>query len=137
MRFIADDGKIFNTIDECEEYEKVQNQGKEIAIVLNNYVTIYDEHGQELTPTTNWEDNISDYLDIIAKFITYESYFIKIDTDNDVWEKVYNYFYNEYGVYLPHFCGLWRYSLDDHEWIEFKKDYDNFKKMWAPMGIFE
>lgn len=45
MKFIADDGKIFDTIAECEEYEHMENEGKKIAELWQKYITTYNKNG--------------------------------------------------------------------------------------------
>lgn len=135
MKFIADDGKIFDTMEECEEYEKIQSEGKEIAALWYGFITMYDEDGDVIKSQFSWDKEIKDYLDDTAAKIVDESWFIKIECDDCSWDKIYHYFINECGVYLPKDRGIWRYDNMMDEWVEFNKDYEEFKKKWTPVGI--
>ena len=135
MKFIADDGKIFDTMEECEEYEKMQDKGKEIAVLWHDFITTYDEDGEVVKSKFNWNKQTKDYLDNTSEIICNEAWFIKIDCSASDWEKITKYFNNEYGNYLPEYeKDTFRYSSDD-EWISFHKDYTAFKEKWASVGV--
>ena len=137
MKFIADDGQIFDTMEECEEYEKMNSEGKEIAILLNNYITMYDEKGSMIESSYDVKENIKLYLDDTANiFASDNTAFLNVDCTNSEWGKIKKYFSSEYGLILPSYArGFFRYNYEEGYWISFHKDYEEFRKKWAPMGI--
>lgn len=135
MKFIADDGKIFDTMEECEEYEKIQSEGKEIAMLWHNFITIYDEYGEVMESQFDWEEETTNYLCDTANICCDDTIFIKIDCPEYDWEKIKDYFVNEYGTYLPDYAkDIFRYNEND-EWVNFRKEYETFKKKWALVGV--
>lgn len=135
MKFIADDGKIFDTIEECEEYERIQSDGKEVAMLWHNFITMYDDDGNVVASTSNWDKETKDYLDHTNDICLDEAWFIKIDCSASDWEKITEYFTNEYGTYLPHYKkDMFRYTKNE-KWVSFHEDYANFKKKWASVGV--
>ena len=136
MKFIADDGKIFDTMEECEEYEKMNNEGKEIAQLWYNSIITYDETGHMIESSYDYKYDIKSYLDDTAAIVSDNTIFLVINSTRDEWEKIKNYFDKEYGLILPSYVrGFFRYDYETEHWINFSKDYDEFKKKWAPMGI--
>lgn len=137
MKFIADDGKIFDTMDACEEYEKMNNEGKEIAQLWYNYITMYDETGHMIESSYDFKNNIKSYLDDTANLIAADNTaFLSMDCTSGEWKKIEKYFSNEYGLTLPSYArGFHRYDYEWGQWISLHKDYEEFKKKWAPMGI--
>lgn len=130
MKFIADDGMIFNTMEECEEYEKVQSKGKEVAMLWHGFITMYNVDGEVVKSKFNWDKQTKDYLENTSEIICDEAWFIKIDCSASDWEKITNYFRNEFGTYLPHYeKDIFRYTLTE-EWISFHEDYAAFKEKW-------
>lgn len=136
MKFIADDGKIFDTMGECEEYEKMNNEGKEIAQLWYNYITTYDATGHMIESSYEYTKEIKSYLDDTAYIVTDDTIFLDIDCTSDEWGKIRKYFAEEYGLILPSYArGFFRYDFETEHWISFHKDYEEFKEKWAPMGI--
>lgn len=135
MKFIADDGKIFDTMEECEEYEKVQSSGKEIATLWHDFVTMYDDDGEVIKSKFNWIKETKEYLYHTSDILCNEAYFIKIDCSASDWKKIKEYFMDEYGAYLPNYeKDVFRYT-DNEEWISFHEDYAAFKKKWTSVGV--
>lgn len=136
MKFIADDGKIFDTMEECEEYEKMNNCGKEIAQLWYNYITTYDETGHMIESSYDFKKDIKSYLDDTEAIVADDTIFLSIDCTKCEWEKIKKYFNEEYGLVLPSYArGLFRYDYEVEKWISFNNDYEEFKKKWSPMGI--
>lgn len=138
MKFIADDGQIFDTMEECEEYEHMANEGKKIAELWQKYVTTYNKNGEVTESTYDIDKNISSFLEETSELLyTDESSFIRIDDSDDYdWNTICKFFRDEYGTILPNKKGLWRYDWEWGEWVTFEEEYRNFKNKWAPMGIF-
>lgn len=135
MKFIADDGKVFDTMEECEEYEKMNDEGKGVAALWHDFITMYDDDGEVIKSKFNWGKQTKDYLDHISETICNEAWFIKIDCSASDWEKITDYFSNEYGTYLPHYeKDIFRYTSNE-EWVSFHKDYTTFKEKWTSVGV--
>lgn len=136
MKFIADDGKIFDTMEDCEEYEKINNEGAEIARLWYNNITAYDGTGHKIESSYDFKKDIKSYLDDTANIIVDDTVFLNIDCTSCEWEKIKKYLYKEYGLILPSYTrGHSRYSYTTEKWINFLDDYEEFKEKWAPMGI--
>ena len=136
MKFVADDGKIFNTMEDCEEYEKMCNVGKKIAQLWYNNVTTYDNEGRQTEPDSE-VNNTYNYLKEVCNIMDEcdESAFINIQCNHNEWMEILHFFNTEYGISLPTEKGLWRYDNDENEWVNFEKELETFKKSWAPLGI--
>ena len=136
MKFIADDGKIFDTLEECEEYEKLNNEGNKIAQLWYDCITTYDDTGHTIESLYDYKKDVKSYLDDTAAIVTDYAIFLDIGCTSDEWKKINKYFYKKYGLVLPSYVrGLSRYDYEEEHWISFSNDYDEFKKRWAPMGI--
>lgn len=149
MRFIADDGKIFDTAEECREYEEKEdnkvktdeNSGKEIAELWDNYICTYNSEGHEIKPRYN-QENFKDYLNDVEDILESASFIIICCTDEE-WEKISKYLRVKYNICcLPSYhgprlmpLGLWRYDTFTADWIKFSEEYENFKATWAPMNV--
>lgn len=136
MKFIADDGKIFDTMEECEEYEKVLGEGKEVAVLWHDFITMYDNDGKVIRSTFNYDKETHNYLNHTNDICLNEAFFIRIDCSAYDWEKITNYFSNEYGAYLPSYeKDIFRYDTSNDEWVSFHEEYTNFKEKWASVGV--
>lgn len=136
MKFIADDGKIFDTMEECEEHEKMCGIGKEIAQLWYNNVITYSDGGRQTEPDSEVNDTynyLKEVYDIMSDCD--ESAFIDIHYSYNEWMKIREYFDEEYGIDIPAENGLWRYDNDNYEWVNFKEELKTFKEKWAPLGI--
>lgn len=136
MKFVADDGKIFDTMEECEEYEKMNGEGQEIARLWYDYVTTYNMAGKITEPLSSVK-NTKLFLHEVSEIISDsdDSAFIYIAPDCP-WEKIRDYLYEEYGYELPDDGdGFWRYDDEKCEWIRFENEFKNFKANWVPVGI--
>ena len=134
MKFIADDGKIFDTMEECEEHEKISNS-KYIAMMWYMSITMYDVDGKVVRSIFKWDKDTKDYLDNTNDICCNEARFIKIDCSADGWEKIINYFADEYDTYLPDYeKDIFRYTIDD-EWVSSREEYAALQKRWEVVGV--
>ena len=138
MKFIADDGKIFDTMAECEEYEHMENEGKKIAELWQKYITTYNKNGGVTESTYAIDKDPSLCLEETSELLfTDEVSYIRIDCSDDYdWNTICEFFRDEYGTILPKKKGFWRYDWEWGEWVNFEEEYKKFKNNWAPMGIF-
>lgn len=136
MKFVSDDGKFFDTMEECEEYEKMNNEGREIAQLWKNNITTYDGTGDIIESSYDFKKDIKSYLEDTADIVVKDVIFIHIASTSGEWGKIKTYLYQEYGLILPSYTrGLWRYDNNTQHWISFHNEYEEFKEKWAPMGI--
>ena len=132
MKFVADDGQIFDTMEECEEYEKIQTEGSVIAQLWMNNITIYDGNGNVRNPL--FDNDIAAYLNSIANALNGdESSFITISANCAEWDKIRDYFKSEFGSILPEHPGIWRYDWDDHKWKNYYKELQTFLGHWEAL----
>lgn len=125
MKFVADDGTIFDTMEECQEYERNNDTGY-IKELIQKYITLYDSFGRELTlidtPT---------YLDDFDNIFRDDTCYIKVNSlIDDEYSVVCDYFFNEYGTCLPSYSGIWRYNDSDCEWHRLSDEIDELMYHW-------
>ena len=64
MRFLSDDGKVFNTADECKEYEDSKKKNDEREELKKKYLReLKDEYTKLLHNINEWLDSYNNYLD--------------------------------------------------------------------------
>lgn len=137
MKFIADDGKIFDTMEECEEYEHMANEGKKIAELWQKYIITYNKNGEVTKAVHTIDEDVSLFLEETSELLyTDESSYIKINCDNYNWNIICKFFHDEYGTILPKTNGIWRYDWEWGQWKSFEEEYKDIKNKWAPVGIF-
>lgn len=135
MKFVADDGKVFDTMEECEEYEKMGEEGRKIARLWYNYVTTYDSIGQITEPSSDLNDTANFLNDICGIINCQDSSFICIASDCVEWKEICDFFRFEYGAILPESTGTWRYDWKELKWVSLRAEVETLKNNWAPMGI--
>lgn len=130
MKFIADDGRVFNNYDDCAEYERTHGKIIEYANLFYDGITLYDEDGNISQPKvdiSNAEKYWKELIDILdgAK----ASYF-SIEIENDEWKEITDFILEEYGIPLPPSRGLWRYDWPSNEWVTFSTELKKFLNVW-------
>lgn len=131
MKFIADDGKVFEDYDECEKYETAQ---KNSYIVENwhNYVLMFDDEGTRISINTDVNE-ITTYLDEIEHLISNDTFYLIINKKCN-WEPISKYLYEEYGLALPENTGIYRWDSSSEEWISFNEEVERLNNRWNPLG---
>ena len=129
MKFIADDGRVFDTMDECEEYERLRVRVT-IAMMWHTSITMYDVDGKEVESAFRWNEDTKDYLDDTHDIYCNEAQFIKIDCSADIWEKIKNYFEKEYDTYLPDYEKDVLRCVNDIDWISFNVEVQRLIERW-------
>lgn len=125
MKFIADDGTVFDTMEECQEYEE-NSDANYVKELIQKYITLYDSFGRELTiidtPT---------YLDDFNDTFCRDACYIKVNSlIDDEYSVVRDYFFNEYGACLPSYSGIWCYDDSDNEWCRLSDEIDELMYRW-------
>lgn len=132
MKFVADDGKIFDTMEECEEYES-RSERNDIAQLWHKYVITYDQQGTITEPDSDVE-NTQNFLREVNDIIDSDDCtFICIEDACLEWNKIYDYFYIEYGSILPKSQGTWRYDWENDKWCSFEEELEKLRNHWNPI----
>lgn len=132
MKFMANDGKIFDTMEECKEYE-TKIGAIPLAYYWYNNITMLDKTGRPLR--LNIDPTHPDYLKRLVSFLdSDEIYYLIIPKkcDNDVqWEKLCDFINNEYSINIAISSGVWRWN--EYEWCNFENEYKEFMNLWKPI----
>ena len=130
MKFVADDGKVFENYDECEEYEKEQKNSY-IVEDWRNYILMFDDEGTLISIDTN-VDEITAYLAEIAERILGEVFYLIVNEKCN-WKPIRKYFYEEYGIALPENTGTYRWNSD--EWISLDEEIKKLNNHWKSLNF--
>lgn len=109
--YMADDGAIFATPEECEAYEKE----KSTKLFNNANVLFFDEEGRLLEGSFTYLMEQSCYMYIH----TQEDFYKLVKINNSKPEYHYN---------LPECAGLWRYNFATDEYEDYKKQLNEYKE---------
>ena len=125
MKFVADDGTIFDTMEKCQEYEQ-SNNASYVKELIQKYITIYDSFGRELD-VTDTPTYLNDFNHVFLRDASYIKISLLIDDEYSV---VRDYFEEEYGTDFPCYTGIWRYDDSDNEWRRLSDEIDEFMYHW-------
>lgn len=142
MKFIAEDGKVFDTIEECEEYEKKLGVGEmgKAAYILKECVIMLNRFGITVAPKTDLHDNCEQYLTEFEKIMNSEGIngaayvIVQQRFPDEKIEEALNWFAKYSGISVPHFVGIWRWDGD--EWIEYYHEKSNFMHNWEKIESY-
>lgn len=133
MKFVANDGKIFDTMEECQKYESKNVTKMDLASYWYNNITMLDDEGKIIEPDE--DSNNYYYLDHLSNFLSTDNvWFIIVPErcDHDAeWEEICNLFEEEYCVAIPTSSGIWHWY--DDEWHTFEDDYKELMRQWKPI----
>lgn len=120
MKYMAEDGKVFETRVECELYEKDIVTFEENAIDdIKKNVILYTGNGTQIS--YDRFDNLHFFNDL-AKCVKNDCYFIKVLHDLTT---------SAESVYFPTGAGTYRWTTDAYnEWIDIDDDIDMFIDNW-------
>ena len=125
MKFVADDGTIFDTMEKCQEYERDSNTNY-VKELIQKYITIYDSFGRELTVT-----DTPTYLNDFNYTFLHDTSYVKINNlIDDEYSIVRDYFEEEYGTDFPCYTGTWLYDDSENEWRRLSDEIDEFMYHW-------
>ena len=135
MKFIADDGTIFNTIEECEDYE-AKISAIPLALYWHSYITMLNEDGEIVEPDA--DPTQPDYLKHLANLLDDDEVWYLIipkKCDNDVqWKKLCDFIDDEYSVNIATSSGVWHWN--GRQWCNFEDEYKKFINQWKPIKGF-
>lgn len=132
MKFVADDGKVFETHNECEQYEKAQKNSN-IVENWHNYVLMFDYEGTRISINIDVNE-ITAYLDEIERHINSDVFYLIINEKCN-WEAISEYFYEEYGLILPENTGTYHWDGYYEEWISFEEEIKRLNNRWKPLNL--
>ena len=134
MKFVADDGKIFDTMEECEKYEENSGLCWEITRIFYDEITMYNHIGKQIEPQE--EPTITtahDYLDKVEKLLNCECFYLIIPHYID-WPQIQAFLHNEYGINLPPTSGEWHWDDCGGRWESYEEMCDYFNDVWGSIG---
>lgn len=118
MKYMAEDGKVFETPEKCRQYEKNLISNAAMEDVKKN-VILYNSNGEKI-PYDDFE-NLN--FDILTDYVANNCFFIKVLHNLTAGEKFVNF---------PTGSGTYRWNPDDddYEWIGIDDDIEIFMKNW-------
>lgn len=129
MKFVADDGKVFDTMEECQEYEYNFSAAAKFEKEVRQNVFFYDCNGDIVNFPDAYGEDFWDTFDAIAQDTDLSAY-IKIIGSNKFSAEFSNYCYKEIGATLPHNNGIYRWDNELEDWIEIDSDIKYFCGLW-------
>jgi len=119
MKYMAEDGKVFETMAECEQYEKDLVPNAAMEDVKKN-VILYNSNGEKIS----YDDFENLNFDILTDYVADHCFFIKV---------LHNLTAGEEFVNFPTGAGTYRWIPDDDdvdEWIDIDDDIEMFMENW-------
>lgn len=133
MKFVADDGKVFDTMEECEKYEANNGQYGEIARIFYDEIIMYDKQGLQIEPQNEPTTSL-EYLSEIEDILGTDCYYIIIPNYIN-WSEIRTFLHQEYGlVDLPPTTGEWHWNDSKSYWESYKEMCDHFNDVWGRIG---
>lgn len=128
MKFIANDGTVFDNQRDCEMYEDHGTTIHDVVNVLRTFVHLYDRAKEsfDIPESADLSDE-NWFLDFIGRIECDDCYYFRIVCDEATWEPVYDILEEEGSAEIPRHPGL--YWWDD-EWISYEDDKRNFDNRW-------
>lgn len=136
MKFVADDGKVFDTMEECEKYEANNSLYNEVASIFYNEIIMYDHIGQQIEPQQELtSSNVKDYLNELQTILNFECYYLIIPNYID-WPQIKDFLHNEYDINLPPTAGEWHWDDcgSNSHWESYEDMRDYFNDVWGTIG---
>lgn len=144
MKFVAEDGEIFDTMEECEEYEKKLGVGEmgQAAAILNDYVVMLNCLGKIVKPETDYKEDCEKFLAefeqiMLSTMSNGAKYVVIRPSSLDSGMKTANalkWFSDYAGIYVPCKPGVWRWNED--EWVEYSDEYLEFRRNWEKVESY-
>lgn len=143
MKFVAEDGKVFDTMVECEAYEKKLGIGEmgQVAAILDKYVVMINCFGKVVKPETDYKEDCEKFLAefeqiMLSTMSNGAKYVIIHPSPLGAGMKTaaaLEWFSDYAGVCVPDKPGVWRW---DDEWIEYTDDYLEFRRNWEKVASY-
>jgi hypothetical protein len=119
MKFLAEDGTVFLTAEECEEYEFYKEEGIPARQFVEKYLTCYDENHKEIKlprdfDIAEWWKEMYNIMDD-CEYINISSVCPSEDYLN-----FRDFVRKDYGYYLPLNRGSYKYNWKEMKWEEYK-----------------
>lgn len=132
MKFVADDGRIFNNYEACKDYERTHGKIYKYAHIFYDSITLYDKNGNISEPSIDIIDTENYWNELMKLLETDHASYINIceDVSEEEWDEISNFIDEEYRTSVPTNIGIWRYDWNDEEWVKFSDDIKNFCAKW-------
>lgn len=134
MKFVADDGKIFDTMEECEKYEATNSLYNEVASIFYDEIIMYDHIGKQIEPEQELTASTTRaYLNEIHKILNSECYYIIIPNYVD-WPQIQEFLHHEYGINMPPTAGEWHWDSSNGRWESYEDMREYFNEVWSTIS---
>lgn len=132
MKFVADDGRIFDNLEDCKEYERTHSKITEYANLFDTSVAIYDGEGNRCKPSTDIQ-HTEEYWKELIEILEDDAWYFNITVNSQKWEEINDFIYDEYGLILPPALGFWRYDSRTDGWKSFDEDIKTMCDRWRKL----
>lgn len=122
-KYVASDGKMFDTREECQMYEDMNN---DIFNELKNNVTFINDHRCLIT-TWKRAVNKDDFTSWFEHAVNECAY---VEIKHDLSGAVIDYLDEEIGVIIPLKKGRYRYDFECCDWVSLKHDVEELESHW-------
>ena len=128
MKFIANDGTVFDNQRDCEMYENHGTTIHDVVNVLRTFVHIYNR-AQKSIDITKFSalSDMDWFLIFVSRILRDDCYYIRIDCDEATWKTIYNVIHEQSDVEIPKHPGLYWWN---YKWISYEDDKRNFVNRW-------
>ena len=127
MKFVANDGKIFDTMEDCEAYELEHGDVRVIEDTIRKTVAFYDVNGKHIEFTSAHGAAFWDEFEHIIGDTN--NRYVALYGNEIECEKIFDYVDNELSECFPSEKGLYIWTNDDH-WASFNEEKEDFIKRW-------
>ena len=119
MKFLAEDGTVFLTAEECEEYEFYQEEGIPARQFVEKYLTFYDENHEKMElPRTI---DIAEWWKEMYYIMDGCEYINILSTcPSEDYLNFRGFVRKDYGYHLPLNRGNYKYNWKEMKWEEYK-----------------
>lgn len=129
MKFVANDGKVFDTMEECQEYEYEYSENAELEKEIRRNVVFYNCYGDAVNFMDVHGEDFWDNFDTINQDVDSSSY-VKITGSNEFCAKLSKCCFEEIGLHFPRESGMYRWDNECDDWVEIDSDIEYFCNYW-------
>lgn len=133
MKFIANDGTVFDHARACEIYDNYGMTIHDVVNILRTFVHIYDRMQRAINFALYLDQSGLDLSDMdwlinfISRINCDDCYYFRIDCDEKTWKTIRSIILEESDVETPKHPGLYWWN---DEWISYEDDKHNFENRW-------
>lgn len=146
MKYMAEDGTVFKTEQECCDYETTHNLNEEgktleqVRRIWNKKITLYNKHGKTeeiydyVYSVINNQEWLAGLEAVLGSGGLMGVFYLDINVEpNEKW--AIQYVNDECGLYIPLTPDYYRYDSVMEKWVGFQQERDILNTNWAPIGL--